>query len=72
MVMDPIMICLSVLWAIPVLLAMMEYAPHCKDLKTEEKVVIAFILMIGAPFLALGDIIQSLLDTVVQLPEDMC
>ena len=56
-----------VLWAVLSLLVMVQYAPYCKDLSVNDKLIVGIIFMIGGPFFAIANILEALLDCF--LPE---
>lgn len=56
-----------VLWAILSLLVMIQYAPYCKDLSNNDKLIVGIIFAIGGPFFAVANILEALLDCF--LPE---
>jgi hypothetical protein len=56
-----------ILWAIISLLIMIQYAPACKDLSNNDKLIVGIIFMIGGPFFAIVNILEVFLDCF--LPE---
>ena len=56
-----------ILWAAMSLLVMIQYAPFCKDLSNNDKLIVGIIFMIGGPFFAIANILETLLDCF--LPE---
>lgn len=60
-------IIIMVLWAALSLLAMIQYAPACKDLSTNDKFIVGIIFIVGGPFFAITNILETLLDCF--LPE---
>lgn len=56
-----------ILWAAMALLVMIQYAPFCKDLSNNDKLIVGIIFMIGGPFFAIANILEALLDCF--LPE---
>jgi hypothetical protein len=60
-------IIIGILWAILSLLAIIEYAPVCKDLKPADKFAVGLIFIIGGPIFAAANILEALLDCF--LPE---
>lgn len=56
-----------ILWAIISLLIMIQYAPACKDLSNNDKLIVGIIFMIGGPFFAIVNILEVFLDCL--LPE---
>jgi hypothetical protein len=56
-----------ILWATMSLLAMIEYAPACKDLGAKERLAVGLIFIIGGPIFAIDNILETLLDCF--LPE---
>ena len=63
--MDKIII--SILWITLSTLAMIEYAPYCKDLSTKDQLIVCFIFMFGGPFFAISNVLTAILDCI--LPE---
>ena len=60
-------ILITVLWSVLSLLAMIEYAPVCKDLPNSDKFAVGIIFIIGGPIFAAANILEALLDCF--LPE---
>lgn len=60
-------IIIGVLWAIMSLLVMIQYAPACKDLSNNDKLIVGIIFMVGGPFFAITNVLEALLDCF--LPE---
>ena len=60
-------IIIGVLWAIMSLLVMIQYAPACKDLSNNDKLIVGIIFMVGGPFFAIANVLEALLDCF--LPE---
>lgn len=60
-------IIIMILWATMALLVMIQYAPVCKDLSTNDKLIVGIIFIIGGPFFAIANILEALLDCF--LPE---
>ena len=60
-------ILIIVLWSVLSLLAMIEYAPLCKDLPNSDKLAVGIIFIIGGPIFAAANILEALLDCF--LPE---
>ena len=56
------MIITTVLWAVLSLLVMIQYAPACKDLSNNDKLIVGIIFMIGGPFFAIANVLEALLD----------
>lgn len=56
-----------ILWGVLSLLAMIQYAPYCKDLNTTESTIVGIIFLIGGPFFAIANVLEALLDCF--LPE---
>lgn len=65
--MEITMIIIMILWATMSLLVMIQYAPYCKDLSANDKLVVGFIFIIGGPFFAIANVLEALLDCF--LPE---
>ena len=55
-------IIIGVLWAIMSLLVMIQYAPACKDLSNNDKLIVGIIFMVGGPFFAIANVLEALLD----------
>ena len=60
-------IIIIILWAVMALLIMIQYAPVCKDLSINDKLIVGIIFIIGGPFFAIVNILEALLDCF--LPE---
>ena len=60
-------IIIMILWAAMSLLVMIEYAPYCKDLKPNEKLIVGIIFIIGGPIFTIANILEAILDCF--LPE---
>lgn len=56
-----------VLWAVLSLLVMIQYAPACKELSDNDKLIVGIIFMVGGPFFAIANVLEALLDCF--LPE---
>jgi hypothetical protein len=59
-------ITISILWGIFVLLVAIEYAPYCKDLTINKKIIVMLICLAG-PIFAINNILSAILDMI--LPE---
>lgn len=60
-------IIIMILWATMTLLVMIQYAPACKDLSNNDKLIVGIIFMVGGPFFAIANVLEALLDCF--LPE---
>ena len=60
-------IIIMILWAAMSLLVMIQYAPACRDLSMNDKLIVGIIFMIGGPFFAIANILEAILDCY--LPE---
>lgn len=60
-------IVIMVLWGVMSLLAMIEYAPLCKDLPEGDKLAVGLIFIIGGPIFAAANVLEAMLDCF--LPE---
>jgi len=60
-------IVITILWAVMSLLAMIEYAPLCKDLSEGDRLAVGLIFIIGGPIFAAANVLEALLDCF--LPE---
>lgn len=58
---------IAIFWSILSLLAMIQYAPYCKDLKKSDQFIVGLIFVIGGPIFAAANILEALLDCF--LPE---
>lgn len=58
---------ISILWGIMSLLVMIQYAPLCKDLPDGDKLAVGLIFLVGGPFFAIANVLETLLDCY--LPE---
>lgn len=56
-----------ILWLMLSTLAIIEYAPFCKDLKVSEQIIVSIIFLIGGPIFAAANILETILDCI--LPE---
>ncbi len=56
-----------ILWATMSLLAMIQYAPVCKDLPFIDKLLVGIIFLIGGPVFAMANVLEAILDSI--LPE---
>ena len=56
-----------ILWAAMSLLVMIQYAPLCKDLSINDKLIVGLIFLIGGPIFTLANVLEALLDCY--LPE---
>lgn len=55
------------LWGIISLIMFTGTVPYCKDLSKVDKFLVCFIFIIGGPFFAVSNILETLLSTI--LPE---
>ena len=55
-------IIITILWATMALLAIIQYAPACKDLSNNDKLIVGIIFMVGGPFFAIANVLEALLD----------
>lgn len=60
-------IVITILWAVMSLLAIIEYAPLCKDLPEGDRLAVGLIFIIGGPVFAAANVLEALLDCF--LPE---
>ena len=60
-------IIILILWAALSLLVMIQYAPMCKELSDNDKLIVGIIFIIGGPFFAIANVLEALLDCF--LPE---
>lgn len=60
-------IVITILWAVMSLLAMIEYAPLCKDLPEGDRLAVGLIFIIGGPIFTAANVLEALLDCF--LPE---
>ena len=58
---------IMILWVTMSLLVMIQYAPACRDLSTNDKLVVGLIFIIGGPFFAIANVLEAILD--YYLPE---
>lgn len=58
---------ISSLWGIISLIMFLGTVPYCKDLSKADKILVCFIFIIGGPFFAVSNILETLLSTI--LPE---
>ena len=65
--MEITMIIIMILWATMSLLVMIQYAPYCKELPTQDMILVGIIFIIGGPFFAIANVLEALLDCF--LPE---
>jgi 4-hydroxybenzoate polyprenyltransferase len=56
-----------ILWATMSLLVMIQYAPYCKELPVNDRLIVGLIFIIGGPFFAIANVLEALLDCF--LPE---
>lgn len=56
-----------VLYIIFVIMAFAQFGPPSKELKFAEKLLIFFIISVGAPFIMLGSLLIGIIDDI--LPE---
>ena len=60
-------IIIMILWATMSLLVMIQYAPACRELPTQDMILVGIIFIIGGPFFAISNVLEALLDCL--LPE---
>ena len=58
-------IIIAVLWSVCSLLVMVQYAPMCADLPTKDWLLAGVIFIIGGPFFAIVNVLESILDTIM-------
>ena len=57
-----------ILWATCSLLTMVQYAPACSGMTTENFLLAGIIFIIGGPFFAIVSALETVLDTI--MPEE--
>ena len=60
-------IIVGILWSAMSLLIILQYAPYCKDLPTQDQLIVGIIFIIGGPIFVIANVLESLLDCF--LPE---
>lgn len=60
-------IIIMILWATMSFLIMMQYAPVCKDLSSNDKIIVGIIFIIGGPIFVMANVLEAMLDCF--LPE---
>lgn len=60
-------IIIMILWATMSFLIMMQYAPVCKDLSSNDKIIVGIIFIIGGPIFVMANVLEAVLDCF--LPE---
>jgi hypothetical protein len=55
----------AILWGTLVMLIALQYIEICKELSWSKRMVVIIIFLVGAPFLALGSIFETLLDNIM-------
>ena len=60
-------IIIMILWATMSFLIMMQYAPVCKDLSSNDKIIVGIIFIIGGPIFVMANVLEAILDCF--LPE---
>ncbi len=55
-------IIIAILWAVLSLLVMIQYAPYCKDLDWKGMLVVGIVFIVGGPFFAIANILETILD----------
>lgn len=58
-------IIIAILWATCSLLVMIQYAPYCVDMPVGDYLLAGLIFIIGGPFFAISNALESLLDTIM-------
>lgn len=58
-------IIIVILWATCSLLAMIQYAPYCKDMPTGDFLLAGTIFIIGGPFFAITNVLEAILDCIM-------
>lgn len=58
-------IIIAVLWSVCSLLVMVQYAPMCADMPTKDWLLAGVIFIIGGPFFAIVNVLESILDTIM-------
>lgn len=58
-------IIIGILWTIISLLAMIQYAPACKDLSWQDQLFVGIIFIIGSPILAAASILEAILECIL-------
>ena len=60
-------IIIMILWSAMSLLVMIQYAPACRELPTQDMILVGIIFIVGGPFFAIANVLEALLDCL--LPE---
>lgn len=60
-------IIIMILWATMSFLIMMQYTPVCKDLSSNDKIIVGIIFIIGGPVFVMANVLEAILDCF--LPE---
>ena len=60
-------IIIMIMWAAMSLLAMIQYAPACKDLPINDMMIVGIVFLIGGPFFTIANVLEAILDCF--LPE---
>lgn len=58
-------IIIAVFWSVCSLLVMVQYAPMCADMPTKDWLLAGVIFIIGGPFFAIVNVLESILDTIM-------
>ena len=58
-------IIIAVLWATCSLLVMIQYAPYCTDMPVGDYFLAGLIFIIGGPFFAISNVLESLLGIIM-------
>ena len=58
-------IIIIILWATCSLLTMIQYAPFCQNMPTENFLLAGTIFIIGGPFFAIVSVLETMLDTIM-------
>ena len=58
-------IIIAVLWAVCSLLVMIQYAPYCAEMPIGDYLIAGTIFIIGGPFFAIVNVLESILDVIM-------
>lgn len=58
-------IIIAILWATCSLLIMIQYAPYCSEMPIGDYLIAGIIFIIGGPFFAITNVLESILDVIM-------
>ena len=58
-------IIIAILWSVCSLLVMIQYAPMCADMPTDDWLLAGLIFIVGGPSFAIVNVLEAILDCIM-------